>query len=403
MLQMAACIRLLILAHLASSSYEFSSTNASTSTSSSQSTSIETLKKILLLSSACHLRKTESLFPTTSTIYEPLSIYTSSPFELLLLNSLAGRASTSTNTANSNQLSSSITSIINELSSTVEPAAGVGVDRFSSTNVSFSREHLSNEYSSFGMSTASEHSPIEISPTSELYRPTTDELPIARFTTNKSTTCELSSTLTSISSQLSSDAILNTVFIMPTVFIAHNVRFAGCHIYSMCIRSERVFSCIVDFKFLICGRYLIIFSFLILILILLIILCLYFSLYLSQYFIAIRHLLFISVPVHHRHPRSHISPLFYSFSFFLCFFFFLHLFLSSIALPNNFTKLAFDQQSFSFLSPHFQPIYFLLFPNLLTLFLLPISFTFLISTVHHPPFSSPASINLPPSSFSYFF
>src|SRR2546425_7935273 len=80
MLQMAACIRLLILAHLASSSYEFSSTNASTSTSSSQCTSIETLKKILLLSSACHLRKTEPLFPTTSTTYEPLSIYTSSPF-----------------------------------------------------------------------------------------------------------------------------------------------------------------------------------------------------------------------------------------------------------------------------------------------------------------------------------
>ena len=126
----------------------------------------------------------------------------------------------------------------------------------------------------------------------------------------------------------------------------------------MCVRFERVFSCSVDCKFLNYGRYLIIFSFLILILILTIILCLYFSLYLSQYFIPIRHRLFISVPVHHRHPRSHLSPLFYSFSFILSFLFFLHLFLSSISLPSNFSKLSFDHQSFSFLSPQFQPITF---------------------------------------------
>src|SRR3989441_136361 len=69
--------------------------------------------------------------------------------------------------------------------------------------------------------------------------------------------------------------------------------------------------------------------------------------------------LFIPVPLHHRHhPRSQLTPLLFSFFFFLSFFIFLHLFLSSIQLPNNFTKFSFDHQPFSFLSPLFQPISF---------------------------------------------
>src|SRR5437867_5853958 len=69
--------------------------------------------------------------------------------------------------------------------------------------------------------------------------------------------------------------------------------------------------------------------------------------------------LFIPVPLHHRHnPHSQLTPLLFSFFFFLSFFIFLHLFLSSIQLPNNFTKFSFDHQPFSFLSPLFQPITF---------------------------------------------
>ena len=54
----------------------------------------------------------------------------------------------------------------------------MGVDGFLSTNVSFSRpgEHLSNEHSSFNTSTASGHSPIELSPTSKLILLTNHQL-----------------------------------------------------------------------------------------------------------------------------------------------------------------------------------------------------------------------------------
>src|SRR5437899_2734310 len=77
--------------------------------------------------------------------------------------------------------------------------------------------------------------------------------------------------------------------------------------------------------------------------------------------------LFIPVSLHHRHhPHSQLTPLLFSFFFFLSFFIFLHLFLSSIQLSNNFIKFSFDHQPFHFFPHSFNLLHFPPFLNLLT-------------------------------------
>src|SRR2546425_744684 len=85
----------------------------------------------------------------------------------------------------------------------------------------------------------------------------------------------------------------------------------------------------------------------------------------------------------------HFSP---SSSFFLSSFFFISFF-----HPSNFQRISPNFlliiNLFHFFPHSFNLLHFPPFLNLLTLFLLPISFTFLISNVHHLPFLFPASTN----------
>ena len=88
----------------------------------------------------------------------------------------------------------------------------------------------------------------------------------------------------------------------------------------------------------------------------------------------------------HRHSLS--SPLLHCFSSFFIFLFLLYLLFASIPLPNNFTKLSTHRLSFHLFPHSFNLWHFRLFPNLCTLFLLPISFAVLsqssnINLFHH--------------------
>src|SRR3989442_7493397 len=99
----------------------------------------------------------------------------------------------------------------------------------------------------------------------------------------------------------------------------------------------------------------------------------------------------------------HNSPLYFSpsSSFFLSSFFFISFF-----HPSNFQTISPNFlliiNLFHFFPHSFNLLHFPPFLNLLTLFLLLISFTFSLSNVHHLPLLFPASTNVPASSFSSF-
>src|SRR2546425_1855840 len=114
-------------------------------------------------------------------------------------------------------------------------------------------------------------------------------------------------------------------------------------------------------------------------------------------FSSLFHSIIVIILVHN--SLLYFSP---SSSFFLSSFFFISFF-----HPSNFQTISPNflliSNRFHFIPHSFNLLHFLLFLNLLTLFLLPISFTFPISNVHHQPFSFPATTNVPASSFSSFF